>query len=58
MANKDIYIQRLARSLEAHGELEFLERLSLEELSVLWGKVARQALRYGRFPASKVARGA
>lgn len=53
-STKDIYIQRLARSLEAHGELEFLERLTVEELGLLWSKVARQALQHGM----RAARGA
>lgn len=56
--SKDVYIQRLERSLDAHGELDFLETLGVEELALLWSKVARQALRHGRFPASNVARGA
>ena len=58
MLDKEAYIQRLARQLNAHGELAFLERLSREELSVLWTKVARQALAQRRFSASSVARGA
>jgi hypothetical protein len=55
MLDKDAYIQRLARQLEAHGELGFLERLSREELRLLWSKVARQALAQG---SAAVRRGA
>lgn len=59
MLDKDAYIQRLTGTLDAHGgELAFLERLSREELSMLWTKVARSALKQGRFAASSVARGA
>ena len=58
MPSKDVYIERLARALDAHGELLFLERLGHDELALLWSKVARQALQHGRFPASSVARGA
>lgn len=46
MLSQDVYIQRLARSLEASpSELAFLRRLSREELALLWGKVSRQQLR-------------
>lgn len=46
MLSQDVYIQRLARSLDASGgELEFLRRLSGEELALLWAKVSRQQLR-------------
>jgi hypothetical protein len=49
MLDKEAYIQRLARHLDAYGgELHFLERLSREELSGRWSKVARQALAQGR----------
>lgn len=57
MLSKDVYIQRLARSLEASGtELEFLRRLSREELALLWAKVSRQQLR--QHPYGVTARGA
>ncbi len=54
--DKQVYIQRIARALDAHGELDFLERLSHDELALLWTRVTRQALQHGRFPASRVAR--
>ena len=58
MAQKDVYLERLARALDAHGELLFLERLSTEELAALWGVVARKALRQARFAPGVAARGA
>lgn len=45
MLSKEVYIQRLSRFLDAHEELAFLERLSVEELSVLWSKLARKSLK-------------
>lgn len=55
MLSQDVYIQRLARSLECSGaELECLRRLSSEELALLWAKVSRQQLR--QHPYSVTAR--
>ena len=51
MLSKEAYIQRLARHLDAPGELTFLERLSQEELAMLWSKVAGKTLRVGHHMA-------
>lgn len=48
MLNREIYIRRLSQCLQAQGELDFLEKLSVEELAVLWAKVARQTLQQAR----------
>lgn len=48
MLTKDAYIHRLGQCLDAAGELDFLQRLSQEELSLLWSKVAGTTLRHGR----------
>ena len=56
MAPKDVYLQRLSRCLDAAGELDFLSRLSDDELAVLWTKIARQRLR--QHPYDLTARGA
>lgn len=45
MLTKDAYIQRLSQCLDAPGELEFLQRLTQEELSLLWSKLAHKTLR-------------
>ena len=53
MLSKEVYIQRLSRFLEAQDELAFLERLSAEELSVLWSKLARKSLKASLAPGSE-----
>ena len=45
MLSHDVYIQRLGRSLNASGELDFLRALSPDELALLWSKVSQQQLR-------------
>ncbi len=45
MLSQDIYIQRLARSLDATpDELACLRKLGPDELALLWAKVSRQRL--------------
>lgn len=48
MLTKEAYIQRLSQCLDAPGELLFLQRLTQEELSLLWSKVVGKTLRLGR----------
>lgn len=48
MLSKEAYIHRLSQCLDAAGELDFLQHLSQEELSLLWSKVAGTTLRIGR----------
>jgi hypothetical protein len=55
MLTKEAYIQRLSQCLDAPGELEFLQRLSVEELSLLWSKVAGKTLRLGVLGPAKTA---
>lgn len=55
MLTKDAYIHRLGQCLDAPGELDFLQRLSQEELSLLWSKVAGTTLRIGRMMNSRSA---
>ena len=55
MLTKEAYIRRLSQCLDADGELEFLQRLSQEELSLLWSKVAGASLRIGRLAGSRSA---
>lgn len=55
MLSKEAYIQRLSQCLDAPGELAFLERLSVDELSLLWSKVASKALRLTRVAEPKSA---
>lgn len=46
MLSQDVYIQRLARSLDATpAELDCLRKLGPDELALLWAKVSRQQLR-------------
>jgi hypothetical protein len=57
MLSQDVYIQRLARSLEASpAELAFLQKLSADELALMWAKIARTKLR--QHPYGVTARGA